>query len=193
VRLTKAERAENHERIVRVAARLFREKGVNGVGIDEIMAEAELTHGAFYGHFPSKTALIGEASARAMEESGLARLEGDLSPGTRRSFGELAGRYLSVGHRDDLGQGCAVAALAADIGRLDAATQAQFAHMLEARLEELAERLPGDRETGRRDAILKYATMVGALVMARGAGKGALSDEVLQIVRERLNDDGKPV
>lgn len=193
MRLTKAQRDENHERIVRVAARLFREKGVDGVGIDEIMAEAGLTHGAFYGHFPSKTALIGEASVRAMEESGLARLENDLAPGARRNFSELAGRYLSPVHRDDLGQGCAIAALAADIGRQDAATQAEFARMLEARLKELAERLPGDRETARRDAMLKYASMVGALVIARGAGKGALSDEVLETVRARLDDDGKPV
>jgi TetR/AcrR family transcriptional repressor of nem operon len=74
MRLTKAQRAENHDRIVRVAARLFREKGLDGVGIDEIMAEAGLTHGAFYGHFPSKTALIGEASAYALDESGLTRL-----------------------------------------------------------------------------------------------------------------------
>src|SRR5258707_2044610 len=92
MRLTKAQRAENHDRIVRVAARLFREKGVDGVGIDEIMAEAGLTHGAFYGHFPSKTALIGEASAYAVNASGLARLEDDLPPGTRRSFPELARR-----------------------------------------------------------------------------------------------------
>jgi TetR/AcrR family transcriptional repressor of nem operon len=192
VRLTKAQRAENHDRIVRVAARLFREKGVDGVGIDEIMAEAGLTHGAFYGHFPSKTALIGEASVYALDVSGLARLEGDLPPGTRRSFPELARRYLSVEHRDDLGQGCAVAALATDIGRQDADVQALFARNLEARLEELAERLPGDRKTARHDAMLKYATMVGALVMARSAGKGALSEEMLDVVRERLKGDHAP-
>lgn len=186
MRLTKAQRAENHDRIVRVAARLFREKGVDGVGIDEIMAEAGLTHGAFYGHFPSKAALIGEASAYAMDDSGLARLEDDLPPGTHRSFPELARRYLSVEHRDDPGQGCAVAALAADIGRQDAATQTRFAGNLEARLGELAERLPGDRKMARHDAMLKYAAMVGALVMARAVGKGALSDEVLDVVRERL-------
>jgi len=190
MRLTKAQRAENHDRIVRVAARLFREKGVDGVGIDEIMAEAGLTHGAFYGHFQSKTALIGEAGAYAVNVSGLARLENDLLPGTRRSFPELARRYLSVEHRDDPGQGCAVAALAADIGRQDAAIQRLFARDLESRFEELAARLPGDRKMARHDAMLKYAAMVGALVMARGAGKGALSDEVLDTVRERLESEG---
>ncbi len=189
MRLTKTQRAENHDRIVRVAARLFREKGVDGVGIDEIMAEAGLTHGAFYGHFPSKTALVGEASAYAMDESGLKRLEADIPPGSRKSFPELASRYLSTGHRDDRGQGCALAALATDIGRQDPAVQKVFAQTLEARFQELAERLPGDRETARRDAILNYATMVGALVMARAAGKGALSEEVLDTVRERLGAD----
>ncbi|MDB5405306.1 MAG: transcriptional regulator, TetR family [Rhodospirillales bacterium] len=189
MRLTKAQRAENHDRIIDVAARLFREKGVDGVGIDEIMEEAGLTHGAFYGHFPSKTALVAEAGAHALDRSGLKRLEGDIPPGTRKNFSELARNYLSVTHRDDPGDGCAIAALAADIGRQDESVRALFARHLDANVDELAERLPGDRKTARSDAIVKYATMVGALVMARSVGKGQLSEELLDTVRERLEID----
>jgi TetR/AcrR family transcriptional repressor of nem operon len=189
VRLTKAARAENHDRIVRVAARLFRDKGVDGVGIDEIMAEAGLTHGAFYGHFPSKTALVAEASAYAMEQSGVKQLEDDILPGMRKSFPELARRYLSLAHRDDRGTGCAIAALAIDIGRQDDPVQKSFAKHLDVTLDEFAERLPGERETARREAINKFAMMVGALVMARSVGKGALSEELLDTVRERLVAD----
>jgi TetR/AcrR family transcriptional repressor of nem operon len=193
VRLTKADRAANHDRIVRVAARLFREKGVDGVGLDEIMAEAGLTHGAFYGHFPSKTALVAEASTHALDHSGVKQLEDDLRPGTRRSFAELVRRYLSVAHRDDRGGGCAIAALATDMGRQDDPVQKLFAKHLDVTLDEFAERLPGERETARRDAINKLAMMVGALVMARSVGKGALSEELLDTVRERLvADDAAP-
>jgi hypothetical protein len=56
-------------------------------------------------------------------------------------------------------------------------------------LDEFAERLPGERETARREAINKFAMMVGALVMARSVGKGALSEELLDTVRERLAPD----
>jgi TetR/AcrR family transcriptional repressor of nem operon len=193
VRLTKAQRAENHDRIVGVAARLFREKGVDGVGIDEIMETAGLTHGAFYGHFPSKVALIAEAGAYALDQSGPKRFEGDIAPGSEMRFADLARGYLSTDHRDHPGQGCAIATLAADIGRQGEAVQAQFARHVDAQFDEIAAWFPGDRKAARREAIVKYATMVGALVIARSVGKGPLSEEILETVRHRLEaEQGAP-
>ena len=55
MRVTREKAAENRERIVATAARLFREKGFDGVGIDAIMEAAGLTHGGFYRHFRSRT------------------------------------------------------------------------------------------------------------------------------------------
>lgn len=187
MRLTKAQRLENHDRILDVAARLFREKGVDGVGIDEIMAAAELTHGAFYGHFPSKAALVAAASEYALGQSGPKLMEA-RSGAVNPTFDQLAEGYLSVRHRDDPGKGCAIAALAADIGRQDETVRESFARGVEASVAELAERIPGDPAAARRAAIVRYATMVGALVMARGVGKGPLSTEVLETVRDRLQE-----
>ena len=53
MRVSREKAAENRERIVDTAARLFRETGFDGVGVDEIMNGAGLTHGGFYGHFGS--------------------------------------------------------------------------------------------------------------------------------------------
>jgi TetR/AcrR family transcriptional repressor of nem operon len=186
MRLTKAQRAENHERIVRVAARLFCEKGIDGVGIDEIMGAAGLTHGAFYGHFPSKAALVAEAAAQALDQSGLKRLDAEAGPDGQRGFVEFARRYLSARHRDNPGQGCAIAAIGADIGRQDADGQSRFAAGLDTAFDQLARRLPGPPGQARRDAMVKYATLVGALVMARSAGQSALSAELLGTVLEEL-------
>jgi TetR/AcrR family transcriptional repressor of nem operon len=188
MRLTKAQRQENHDRIVRVAAKLFREKGVDGVGIDEIMAQAGLTHGAFYGHFPSKTALVAEASLSAMESSRVRRTVADDTKPS--SFRDFARRYLTTRHRDDPGQGCAVAALAADLGRQDESVKAQFAGELEKSIDALAAGLPGGPEEARAEAIVRFATLVGALTMSRGAGAGALSEELLDTVRMRLEAAG---
>ena len=192
MRLTKAQRAENHDRIIRVAAELFREKGVDGVGIDEIMAAASLTHGAFYGHFATKAALVAAASAYALDHSGFHRFE---EPGFEpaESFLDLARRYLTIRHRDDPGHGCAIAALGADVGRQESAVQESFAARLDGALAELAEKLPGERDAARRAAIVNYATIVGAMVMARSVGKTPLSAELLDTVRARLEqDDLKP-
>jgi AcrR family transcriptional regulator len=41
---------------VKIAAKMLREKGPDGVGVAEVMREANLTHGGFYAHLPSKDA-----------------------------------------------------------------------------------------------------------------------------------------
>ena len=69
MRVSREKAAENWQRIVDTASRLFREKGFNGVGLDAIMKDAGLTHGGFYGHFGSKDDLAAEAVARALERS----------------------------------------------------------------------------------------------------------------------------
>src|SRR5260370_11227042 len=70
MRVSREKAIENRERIVETASRLFREKGVDGVGIDAIMSGAGLTHGGFYGHFASKDDLAAEAVTRALARGG---------------------------------------------------------------------------------------------------------------------------
>ncbi|MEU4160186.1 TetR/AcrR family transcriptional regulator [Actinoplanes sp. NPDC026670] len=67
-RVSQAQAAENRERIVATAARLFREHGIAGVSVADVTAEAGLTHGGFYKHFASKDALVAEAVARAFAD-----------------------------------------------------------------------------------------------------------------------------
>jgi TetR/AcrR family transcriptional repressor of nem operon len=45
-------------RVVVAAARLFKERGFRGVGVDGVMGAEGLTAGGFYAHFPSKEALL---------------------------------------------------------------------------------------------------------------------------------------
>ena len=69
MRVTKQRAAENRERVVEEAARLFRQKGFDGVGVAELMAAAGLTHGGFYNHFGSKDDVEAAALARVFERS----------------------------------------------------------------------------------------------------------------------------
>ncbi|MBI2384664.1 MAG: TetR/AcrR family transcriptional regulator [Elusimicrobia bacterium] len=46
------------ERILAAATRLFYAHGVNSVGVDRIVAEAEVTKTSLYRHFPSKEILV---------------------------------------------------------------------------------------------------------------------------------------
>lgn len=182
MRVSKAKVAEHRSAILESASRLFRERGFNDVGVAEIMQASGLTHGAFYGHFRSKADLAGEACREACAE-GLAswKKTGDI--------GTIIDRYLSTTHRDTPAKGCAISALAADIAREGPQMQQdhaegirRFIGTIEAHLEE------PDAQARRRKAIAIFATMTGALTMARGVAEGdpALSTEILENARAQL-------
>src|SRR5690348_17056449 len=101
MRVSREKAAENRERIVETASRMFREKGFDGVGVDTIMNGAGLTHGGFYGHFGSKDDLAAEAVRRALE-SGVEKQSGYAT------LSELVSGYLSERHCADRADGCAI-------------------------------------------------------------------------------------
>src|SRR3981081_4552030 len=68
MRVSREKAADKRERIFEPAARLFRENGFDGVGVDAIMKGAGLTHGGFYGHFASKEDLAAEAVTLALQQ-----------------------------------------------------------------------------------------------------------------------------
>src|SRR3954470_4631551 len=110
MKVSREQAVENRERIVETAARLFRERGFEGVGVADLMKEAGLTHGGFYGHFSSKEDLIAEASARVLADS-LAGWNRLAERGGENPLPALADTYLTKEHRDDPGAGCLFAAL----------------------------------------------------------------------------------
>ncbi len=71
---------ENRAVLLATASRLFRERGIDGVGVAEIAREAGLTHGALYAHFRSKDDLATEAFTQALARS----REAFRGEGTRR-------------------------------------------------------------------------------------------------------------
>jgi TetR/AcrR family transcriptional regulator, transcriptional repressor for nem operon len=165
-RVTQAKAQENRQRVVETAARLFRERGVPGVSVADLMAEAGLTHGGFYKQFDSKDALVAEAVARAFEQSAA----------VARTFDSAAGFvqwYLSADHRDHPGEGCPAAGLAADVAREPAGSDSRAPYA--AGIEQYAHQLAGD---GGED-LAAVSMLVGALILARATAGTELSDRIL--------------
>lgn len=179
MKVTRAQAARNRERIVEAAARLFRERGFDGIGVADLMKEAGLTHGGFYGHFSSKEDLIAEASARALQGSIAAWMAlSSRAPGDPLSA--VAGAYLSSGHRDHPGTGCLLAALGPDVSRQGRPVRRAVTGYVRTAVDLLARLVPGNsRAARRRKAISAYATLVGTLVIARAVDDRALSQEIL--------------
>src|SRR5207249_85949 len=109
------DKAGSHDRIVRAAAARFRESGVDGIGVADLMKNAGLTHGGFYRHFATRDELVAEAVERALHDGGL--VVDALANRKRAPLAAVVDGYLSTSHRDDLATSCAVTTLAADVAR----------------------------------------------------------------------------
>ena len=183
MKVSREQAAQNRERIVEAAAQLFRERGFEGIGVADLMKGAGLTHGGFYGHFSSKDDLIAEASARAL--TGSLALFSNLSD---RAAGDplsaVAHAYLTSKHRDDPGTGCLLAAVGSDVSRQGPAVRRAVTDHIRSAVELLTKLVPSRSRAARRQkAISTYATLVGAMVMARAVNDRELSHEILEAAR----------
>lgn len=184
MRKSRAEAEATRERIVATAARLFREKGIDGVGIAELMQQAGLTHGGFYKHFASKDALVAEACGHALDEArlGLAKVAGRASG--EESLEALLSNYLSTSHRDHPERGCAIAALGSEAARGKAPTRQVMAAGADKLIELVAAQLKTlPPEKARTEARGIVAAMIGGLLLARTTEDPALSATLLQDVQ----------
>ncbi|WP_328469976.1 TetR/AcrR family transcriptional regulator [Actinoplanes sp. NBC_00393] len=202
-RVSQAQAAQNRSRIVTTAARLFRERGVAGVSVADVMAEAGLTHGGFYKHFASKDALVAEAVTQAFAEQAAAldspgsgpsgRQPGAGEADDQRAGGPEAGgpeafldAYLSAAHRDRPGTGCPSAGFGGDIARAAGGEETRRAYA--AGVEGFARRLAAGGEAD----LAAVSTMVGALLLSRATAGTDLSDRILAAARDALTHrDGR--
>ncbi|NVZ95505.1 TetR/AcrR family transcriptional regulator [Pseudomonas sp. D6002] len=189
-RVSRKQAELNREIIVEAATRLFRERGIHGISVSDVMAAAGLTHGGFYGHFESREALATEACNRAFEQSSerwQARVEQSPDPEAARLA--LIDPYLSAANRDNPGDSCPVAAFAGEMCHeaADSALQRSFIRGFEASMGILAAtQATGTPEGDRQAAIAQYAMMVGAITLARATKGNSLSDEFLEAARNLL-------
>lgn len=182
MRITKQKKQENHDRIVAIAAELFRERGFDGVGVADLMERAGLTHGGFYNHFASKEALIAEAAAKGFAETSERYAGYDLE--------RMIDAYVSREHRDARGQGCPAAALSGEAARLPDETRSVFGAgiggLIDGLQTGLAASSPAPAET-RALAISLLAQAVGAVVLSRACpDASALADEILDACHAAL-------
>jgi TetR/AcrR family transcriptional regulator, transcriptional repressor for nem operon len=192
MRVSRVEAAQNRERIIEVAARLFRERGFDGIGVADLMKSAGLTHGGFYGHFSSKEDLMAQACARALEGS-LATLHHVAEQGGENSLSAIASAYLSPAHRDRPGEGCVLAALGAEAARHGSPVRSAFTRGVRSALDMLTRLVPGKSERAKRErALTTYASMIGALVLARAVDDPKLSEQVLQSVLASIAHGDSP-
>lgn len=178
MKVTKEKVAEHRKSILDAAARLFRERGFDGVTVAEVMKDAGLTHGAFYGYFPSKEALVAEAVGAALTPD---------AAKPRNAAARYADNYLSGAHRDHREDACIFSSLGTEASRGSDDLRKTMTESLRRQIERFTPEAEGQtQDEKRRNAIAAWASMVGAIVLARIADDEALSDEILSATREAL-------
>ena len=186
---SRAEKAKTHERIVSLASKRFRQKGLSGIGIAELMKEAGLTVGGFYKHFDSRDDLVAEAFVSGVGP--WKRLaEAAATGGPPATYDAFIDDYLSEAHRDHPGTGCTVGALAGDVARGAKRTRTLATKQISERIEWLANSTRAasweDKGVTRSRAIMTLCALVGAIIIARAVSDQELSREILKTVAQLL-------
>jgi TetR/AcrR family transcriptional repressor of nem operon len=180
MRRSKTEKAATHAKIVSVAAKRFRERGLQGIGVADVMKEAGSSVGGFYKHFESRDELAVEALAEAFKDLDKWEQNAEDLPALLRF-------YLGNEHCDHPGTGCAITALAGDIRHASKAVRTIYTQRVKHSLAYSADRMKGgDTASRRARAILSLSAGIGGLSLARAVNDKNLSREILAVLREQL-------
>lgn len=172
------------ERIVHSASAALRRHGLGAVSIPALMKEAGLTHGAFYTHFENRDDLVAQAVLAAAAETA----QGVFSKALR--FDQTVDKYLSQRHLETPDHGCVLAALGTSGVRQPPRVRAAFAEVARGFLR-LTQRKLHPRaapESLSDDALVRAATMVGAVVLGRLVHDAALAERILSAARAFTTD-----
>jgi TetR/AcrR family transcriptional regulator, transcriptional repressor for nem operon len=184
MRYSAEHKAKNHENILSVAARSFREQGGDSSGIGTVMKKVGLTKGGFYRHFQSKDDLFVEAVARAFDEMGNGMLKVAESAPEGHALRAIIERYLSPRHADSPGTGCVLSALGPELARKPLSVRKRIEASQEAYRERLLPFVPGQtREEKLAKFRLLFPSMAGVLTMARVISAPQRREQMLKEAR----------
>ncbi len=184
MRVSRDQARQNRQRVVATSSALFREKGVDGVGISDLMSEAGLTHGGFYKQFGSKAELVEEACALALDDT-MAFWDGYLE-GAAEPRARFIRAYLSQQQRDRVGEGCLLPALAGEARRESPAIRSIFTRAIRSYADRLDQPEEARTSQTRAEALSTLSEMVGAILLARVTDDPQLSNEILDAARRHI-------
>ena len=180
-------KVETHQKIVKDASRRVRVEGIAGAAVSTVMRDAGLTHGGFYKHFASKEDLLLESLTEAFREitDRLTQAAEQSPPGA--AWKTIVKVYLSPEHCGHAEFGCPLAALAPELARVDEAIKPRIAEEIAKYQTRMLPFMPGRRTVDKERAFLAiFATMIGAIEIARLVPEVAMREKVLANARDFL-------
>jgi TetR/AcrR family transcriptional repressor of nem operon len=170
------DKANSRAKIVAAAAHRIRESGLTGFSIADVMNDADLTHGGFYGHFESRDELVAAALSQALRQSKVV-----YSSDAQLSLKQIVTEYLSREHRDAPSKGCAVVALGSEVRRSDVQTRT----VMDAHLTQYFQKISAILGKDDHELAIPIVCMLnGALTLSRLLDDKSMSDKVLKEARD---------
>lgn len=180
--LKEKQKAESRIKILKAASALFKEKGYQATGVDELMKKADLTAGAFYAHFKSKKQLLDETIKFSLQSNRKLLLSGTEGLEGEDFIQAVLSKYVSSLHRDRPEIGCVLPAFGSEIPRNSKQGQQMISNYLEEWVEMILPHLEGDPKAKRAEAVRLFAQAIGGILLSR-AVLPEISDEVLQATK----------
>ena len=171
---------QTHGRLLDLSSELSKRGGFSAMSVDELMAAAGLTGGAFYAHFDSKDALFAELMKRELSRSAemLSPREGE----SREAWlAHTLDSYLNEAHVQHPASGCVIPALGPEIARAQPQVRRAYESAMTRLHRRWAERL-GDAEL----AWAAICQLVGTIVVARAMASPKAASAVVQASRAQL-------
>ena len=161
-----------HRRVLGVAANDLRRGGVRAISVAGVMARAGLTHGGFYGHFPSKDALLAETMDLMTEQAMAQYLRLTSGLPAADALRAYVDHYLLQDQRDRALQASPHPMIVTEVRHLGDAPRRQFARGLTALVNELTRHV---RQLGHAEPQELAWSVMNELIGAMSVA-GALPD-----------------
>ena len=173
-------RKRTREKIVSSARRLFNRRGFDGVSINQIMADAQLTRGAFYSYFESKSDLYADTLGCFFTDpqwnNSWKGVHIDLTSGDIGR--QIVQAYLSQQHLENVDNSCPMVALPSDVARSGTTAKRAFERVFKAMVRTLESSLRGPLHARRNTAQAIAALCVGGMVISRALNERGFANTV---------------
>ena len=175
---TKEHKKQSRDKILKSAVKLFTRQGFDNTSIDEVMADAQFTRGAFYAHFKSKADLYQQSIINAASQSALVQ-DKPTNLDEKAWLKILLDGYLSMDHVEQKNVACPLAFMATDVAIRDKTVRSTYSNIYKHMNKMISEYTKSYSTCNESTVYAVTAMMIGGVAIARALNQ---QEEILQLL-----------
>lgn len=169
---------QSRKKILDSAFSCFARKGFENTSIDEIMEQADMTRGAFYAHFTSKSELYQQAILSGAQSSMIMKTKPDHIT-DKDWMQQLVKGYLSEHHVQQKSPPCPLAFLVTDVAVREAPVRKTYTKIFAGMNKSVCDRMHTVRESDAQRVFAITTMLIGAVAICRALDDRKLRKNVL--------------